>query len=113
MACSAPRVVSGSGRCRRRLHPLFDQPVFDVIFIDAGAVGGEVAVGVIAEAGRACRAVLVEAVGGVVAVDGDRAGPAVAVVASRLWLAIWLAGLKVWLMSQVIGGARGIVGNRN
>jgi hypothetical protein len=47
------------------LDALFDEAVLDVVKIDARAVGGEVAVAIVAERGAAGGGVLVEAVGGV------------------------------------------------
>src|SRR3546814_3386283 len=45
---------------RSDLGMLFDQPVLNVIEVNAGSVGGEVAVGVVAEASRAGPGILVE-----------------------------------------------------
>ena len=71
--------VIGDRAGRADLRVLFQQPVLDVVFVGIGAVGGEVAVGVVAEARRAGGGILVEPVDRIAAVDAEQAGVGVAV----------------------------------
>ena len=57
-----------------------DQPVLAVIDIAVGGIRGEVAIGIIGEAGIAGAGVLVQTVGDIGALDGDPAIPGIAIV---------------------------------
>lgn len=86
---------------RRSFRPTgADQAVFRIIGEGRAAVGDQVAIGVMGEAGRTRHVILVEAVGGVVAIDVIVAAVGVEIIAGRA---------RLYLTGRSVGEAEGVV----